>query len=349
MENSSDQKPTIMVTNDDGIDAPGLRSLVRVLVSTNRYVVLVCAPDSEKSAVSHSITWRHPVAARRTNIDGATAYAISGTPVDCTSLGVSQALFPSVPDLVLSGINMGSNCGYHVCYSGTVGGAREAFFYGVPSVSMSYNWVGGKSSIHDYTLAAEACLPIINALLAEIGNQTYTERCFLNIDMPTDVTNHKGYKLTKQGKTLFKMGWRQVTSETEGGKMLSTMTMETDSAAQTETNTSTALQDHALFKREVKGVHIDDPDTDWQYLQDGYITVTPLAALSNAEADCLAYYKDCMIPLFPLKIIIPGKLLLDDSAMTQEKLHSFGICCKLIYQYDCNPIFRYELFMLWRE
>ncbi|KAK0607417.1 hypothetical protein LWI29_014667 [Acer saccharum] len=308
MENSSDQKPTIMVTNDDGIDAPGLRSLVRVLVSTNRYVVLVCAPDSEKSAVSHSITWRHPVTARRTNIDGATAYAISGTPADCTSLGVSQALFPSVPDLVLSGINMGSNCGYHVCYSGTVAGAREAFFHGVPAVSMSYNWVGGKSSIHDYTLAAEACLSIISALLAEIRNQTYPERCFLNIDMPTDVTNHKGYKLSKQGKSIFKMGWRQVTSETEGGKMLSTMTMETDSAAQTETNTSTALQDHALFKREVKGIHIDDPDTDWQYLQEGYITVTPLAALSNAEADCQAYCKDCMIPLFPPKIIIPGIL-----------------------------------------
>ncbi|KAH7573768.1 hypothetical protein JRO89_XS03G0204500 [Xanthoceras sorbifolium] len=320
MENSSDQKPTIMITNDDGIDAPGLRALARVLVSTNRYVVLVCAPDSEKSAVSHSITWRHPVAARRTHVDGAIAYAISGTPVDCTSLGISQALFPSVPDLVLSGINMGSNCGYHIVYSGTVGGAREAFFYGVPSVSISYKWVGGKSSIQDYTLAAEACLPIINALLAEIKNQTYPEKCFLNIDLPTDVANHKGYKLTKQGKSIFNMGWRQVTSETQGGKMLSTMTMETDSAAQTETDTSTALQDHLLFKREVffffffsfmmdcdkdiflywgfeadakavvKGFHIDDPDTDWQYLQEGYITVTPLAALSNAEADCQAYY-----------------------------------------------------------
>ena len=67
-----------MVTNDDGIDAPGLRALVQVLVSTNLYEVLVCAPDSEKSAVSHSITWIHALAVKRVEIEGATAYAVSG-------------------------------------------------------------------------------------------------------------------------------------------------------------------------------------------------------------------------------------------------------------------------------
>ncbi|KAJ4722450.1 putative 5'-nucleotidase surE [Melia azedarach] len=289
---NSDYKPIILITNDDGIDAPGLRALVRVLVSTDRYTVQVCAPDSEQSAVSHSITWRQPIAARRADFDGATAYAISGTPADCGSLGVSQALFPSVPDLVISGINMGSNCGYHVVYSGTVAGAREAFFHGVPSISMSYDWVGGKSNVNDFTLGAEACLPIINAILAEIRSGTYPERCFLNIDLPMDVANHKGYKLTKQGKSIFKMGWRQVTSETQGGKMLSTMTMETDSAARTETDTSTILQENLLFRREARGAHIADPDTDWQFVREGYITITPLAALSNAETDCQVYFKD---------------------------------------------------------
>ncbi|KAH9682664.1 5'-nucleotidase [Citrus sinensis] len=261
---NSDHKPTIMVTNDDGIDAPGLRSVVRVLVSTNRYTVQVCAPDSEKSAVSHSITWRHPISARPADFDGVTAYAVSGTPADCASLGVSQALFPSVPDLVISGINMGSNCGYHVVYSGTVAGAREAFFHGVPSVSISYDWVGGKSNVNDYTLAAEACLPIINAILAEIRNQTYPERCFLNIDLPTDIPNNKG-------TSIFKMGWRRVTSEMQGGKMLSTMTMDTDSAVTIETDTSTPLEEDLLFRREVRGAHIADPDTDWQFLREGYI------------------------------------------------------------------------------
>ncbi|KAK6254958.1 hypothetical protein SCA6_016263 [Theobroma cacao] len=284
--NSYDEKPTVMVTNDDGIDAPGLRALVRVLVSSNRFRVL-------KSAVSHSITWRHPVSVKQVDIDGATAYAVSGTPADCTSLGISGALFPSVPDLVvISGINMGSNCGYHIVYSGTVAGAREAFFNDIPAVSVSYDWVGGISSVNDYTLAAEACLPIFSVMLTEIRNKNYPLRGFLNIDLPTDVANHKGYKLTRQGKSIFKMGWREVTSERQGGKMLSTMEMETDSAARTDTGTSTEAGGHLLFRREVRGAQVDDADTDKQFLQEGYITVTPLGALSHAEADFHSFFKE---------------------------------------------------------
>ncbi|KAL7177922.1 hypothetical protein ACSBR2_031141 [Camellia fascicularis] len=285
-------RPTVMVTNDDGIDAPGLRALVRVLVSANRYKVLVCAPDSEKSAVSHSITWRNAVSVKEVEIDGATAFAVSGTPADCTSLGISKALFPSTPDLVISGINMGSNCGYHIVYSGTVAGAREAFFNGVPSLSISYDWIGSTSCIHDYVLAAEACLPIINAMLSEIKNKTYPQKCFLNVDLPTNVAKHKGYKLTKQGTSIVKMGWRQVTSEAQGGKMLSTMSMETTSSTNSETEGSVMSQERRLFKREVKEAIVDDNDTDCRSLQEGYITVTPLGALSHAEIDCQAYFQE---------------------------------------------------------
>lgn len=285
-------RPTVMVTNDDGIDAPGLRALVRVLVSANRYKVLVCAPDSEKSAVSHSITWRNAVSVKEVEIDGATAFAVSGTPADCTSLGISKALFPSAPDLVISGINMGSNCGYHIVYSGTVAGAREAFFNGVPSLSISYDWIGSTSCIHDYVLAAEACLPIINAMLSEIKNKTYPQKCFLNVDLPTNVAKHKGYKLTKQGTSIVKMGWRQVTSEAQGGKMLSTMSMETISSTNSETEGSVMSQECRLFKREVKEAIVDDNDTDCRSLQEGYITVTPLGALSHAEIDCQAYFQE---------------------------------------------------------
>ena len=97
---SSRDRSRILVTNDDGIDAPRLRALVQVLLSTNLYEVLVCAPDSEKSAVSHSITWRHAIAVKRVDIDGATTYAVFGTPADSSSLGISAALFPSILDLV---------------------------------------------------------------------------------------------------------------------------------------------------------------------------------------------------------------------------------------------------------
>ncbi|KAH7844184.1 hypothetical protein Vadar_025245 [Vaccinium darrowii] len=285
MENSvgACTRPTIMVTNDDGIDAPGLLALVRVLVSTGRYEVQVCAPDSEKSAVSHSITWRNPVSVQEVNLNGATAFAVSGTPADCTSLGLSGSLFPSAPDLVISGINMSSNCGYHIVYSGTVAGAREAFFNGVPALSLSYDWVRGTSNVDDYTVAAEACLPIVDAILAEIKNKTYPQKCFLNVDLPTNVANHKGYKLTKQGKCIIEVGWRQVTSAAQGGKMLSTMTMEANSLTSSEVDASSLPKKHRLFKRETRGRGgiLDEDDTDYRSLQEGYITVTPLGALSN--------------------------------------------------------------------
>uniref|UniRef100_A0A7C9DDX9 5'-nucleotidase n=1 Tax=Opuntia streptacantha TaxID=393608 RepID=A0A7C9DDX9_OPUST len=226
-------RPTIMVTNDDGIDAAGLRALVRVLVATDRYEVRVCAPDSEKSAVSHGISWRHPVSAKQVEIEGAKAFAVSGTPADCASLGASDALFPSIPDLVLSGMNMGSNCGYHIVYSGTVAGAREAFFNGIPSISMSYDWVAGMSTVEDYTFAAEACLPIISAVLADIKNQKYPRRCFLNIDLPTNIRSHK-------------------------------------------------VIEH----------QISEDDIDVQSLKEGYISVTPLGALSPAEVDCQTFFND---------------------------------------------------------
>ncbi|THF97082.1 hypothetical protein TEA_001893 [Camellia sinensis var. sinensis] len=200
---------------------------------------------------------------------------------------------------VISGINMGSNCGYHMLvasspcvYSGTVAGAREAFFNGVPSLSISYDWIGSTSCIHDYVLAAEACLPIINAMLSEIKNKTYPQKCFLNVDLPTNVAKHKGYKLTKQGTSIVKMGWRQVTSEAQGGKMLSTMSMETTSSTNSETEDSVMSQEHRLFKREVKEAIVDNNDTDCRSLQEGYITVTPLGALSHAEIDCQAYFQE---------------------------------------------------------
>ncbi|KMS98595.1 hypothetical protein BVRB_3g070790 [Beta vulgaris subsp. vulgaris] len=282
---------TIMVTNDDGIDAPGLRSLVRVLVSTNLYNIRICAPDSEQSAVSHGITWRHPISAKNVDIEGATAFAVTGTPADCSSLGVSDALFPSIPDLVLSGINMGSNCGYHIVYSGTVAGAQEAFFNNIPAISLSYDWVGGVSNIDDYTVAAEACLPIINAVLAEIKSKTYPQRCFVNIDLPTNIRCHKGYRLTTQGKSIYKMGWRQVTS-TAQGKMLSTMVMDMNSSESLDDSSSAVSRGQKLFRRVAIEHSIDDTDIDARSLQEGYISVTPLGAISPAEPNCQAYFKN---------------------------------------------------------
>ncbi|KAL5541577.1 hypothetical protein UlMin_009287 [Ulmus minor] len=263
-------RATIMVTNDDGIEAPGLQALVQVLLSTKRYVVQVCAPDSEKSAVSHSTTYLHPISVKQVEIQGTTAFAVSGTPADCVSLGVTKALFPSIPDLVISGINKGHNCGYNIVYSGTVASAREAFLYGVPSISMSYYWITNKSQNNDFKLSAMSCLPIINKILEDIKNQTYSNECFLNIDLPTNIANHKGYKLTKQGRNIYKFGWKKIISRE---------------------NTT----DHLLFKKQPEGSssQVDDKeDNDKTSLQQGYITITPLGALSRADKESHAFFKD---------------------------------------------------------
>ncbi|XP_062108357.1 uncharacterized protein LOC133819189 [Humulus lupulus] len=278
METGSEERARILVTNDDGIDAPGLRALVEALVLSGDYVVQVCAPDSEMSAVSHWSTIRHPLSVNQVEIEGATAFAVvSGTPADCASLGISQTLFPSIPDLVISGINKGNNCGYHIVYSGTVAGAREAFLNGVPSISVSYDWMSGKSHVDDFKLSAKACLPIINAILVAINNQTYPSRCFLNIDIPTNVTDHKGCKLTKQSKSTFKLGWKQVKKTSE----------------ENNNTTPTISPNNLSFQRELRGSYLDvDADTDTKSLKEGYITITPLGALTPADADCHSYFKD---------------------------------------------------------
>ncbi|WRX20084.1 Survival protein SurE-like phosphatase/nucleotidase - like 2 [Theobroma cacao] len=324
--NSFEQRPTILITNDDGIEAPGLKALVSVLVSTHQFNLLVCAPQREMSAVGHSITWRRPLSVKQVDMDGATAFVVSGTPADCASLGVSSVLFPSVPDLVISGINQGSNCGYHMLffmtiltkfhhsncsvYSGTAAAAREAFLNGVPAVSISYDYYGGlnaeqlekmlrldaKAKTQDYASAAKTCLPIISAILVEIKNQTYPQGFFLNIDLPRDLANHKGYKLTKQGKSMLKIGWRQITSSVQGGKSLSTVS---------ETDASSISQENLLFCREsfsitgslfqfiqLRGFKVDNDESDQKCLQEGYITITPLGALTHPDNDCQAYFKD---------------------------------------------------------
>ncbi|KAL8139552.1 LOW QUALITY PROTEIN: hypothetical protein V2J09_005573 [Rumex salicifolius] len=322
-------RPTIMVTNDDGIDAPGLRSLVRVLVSTNRYNVRVCAPDQEQSAVSHSIIWRHPIAAKKVEIEGAEAYAISGTPSDCTSLGLSKVLFSSPPDLVLSGINMGGNCGYHglllvlgkpflmvyhPCQYPMTDTEEIVFtslfcleyipnscsnkclvnFYLIYDFFEPGMELLGKSTVDDFPLAAEACLPIIDATLAEIKNKTLPSTCFLNIDLPADVRNHKGYKLTKQGKGFYKMDWMDVTDGTPGIQMASTMTNDVNSFMSKEDGPAAPIGQR-LFRRKATGHQNDDNATesiDDHAVKQGYIAVTPLHALSNADADCYSFYNN---------------------------------------------------------
>ena len=153
-----DNDMRILISNDDGIFAPGLMALVRAF-SAAGHTVYVAAPDSQRSAASHSMTLFRPLTARARAVEGAEkAWAIDGTPVDCVKLAV-KALCPEV-EFVISGVNHGYNAGSDVLYSGTVGAALEAVMNGVPAIAFSARENGNPG-------AAEAYLPVVlEALLA---------------------------------------------------------------------------------------------------------------------------------------------------------------------------------------
>jgi 5'-nucleotidase len=125
----------ILLTNDDGIYAPGLEALYKHLAV--RHSVVVIAPDREQSAVGHGITLNKPLRAHHVSINNVfQGYAVSGTPADCIKMGVLEIL-DSKPDMVISGINPGANVGININYSGTVAAAKEASLYGMPAIAVS--------------------------------------------------------------------------------------------------------------------------------------------------------------------------------------------------------------------
>uniref|UniRef100_A0A1D1YQ12 5'-nucleotidase surE n=1 Tax=Anthurium amnicola TaxID=1678845 RepID=A0A1D1YQ12_9ARAE len=184
-------------------------------------------------------------------------------------------------------------------YSGTVAGAREAFLHGVPAVAVSYHWIGGRSSIDDLKRAAECCLPLLNALLAEISSGTYPEGAFLNVDLPTDLTCHKGFKITRQGKSMTRIGWKQTTACSPVGKSYVTADMEINSLEEKPNELSISSPAALWFKRRIveKNGYTEEEgeDIDFKALQEGYITVTPLGALSCIELEAQNYFKDWLL------------------------------------------------------
>ena len=125
----------ILLTNDDGIHAEGLRALYRSFCP--RHHVTVVAPDRERSAVGHGITLNEPLRAVPFEANGGVCgFAVNGTPVDCIKLGLTE-IAGMDQDLVISGINSGENVGVNLNYSGTVAAAREASLYGIPAISIS--------------------------------------------------------------------------------------------------------------------------------------------------------------------------------------------------------------------
>ena len=180
-------RPLILITNDDGYRAPGLQAL-RDAVSDIGDIVVV-APDRERSACGQGITIKGPLTVER--IDQ-TTYAIDGTPADCVILALAN-LLPKKPDVVLSGINRGANLGDDVYYSGTVGGAREAAFWGIPAGACSL--VARRRPL-DFTESAKYSRRLCQILLSHPPRPGV----LLNLNVPEgDGSELKGVKLTRQG------------------------------------------------------------------------------------------------------------------------------------------------------
>lgn len=125
----------ILLTNDDGFDAPGLQKLYTIL--KEKFQLLIVAPIEEMSGIGHGITMFKEIVVNKRGCNGEFyGYAVKGTPVDCVKLALSE-LLPWKPDLIISGINAGQNTGTNILYSGTVGAAIEGYLYGIPSLAVS--------------------------------------------------------------------------------------------------------------------------------------------------------------------------------------------------------------------
>lgn len=136
----------ILLVNDDGIDSPHLRALCAACAARGHRVT-VCAPKTQQSAKSHAFTISTPVMVKKSSMPGAlAAWAVDGTPVDCTRLGV-KCLCEETPDVVISGINQGYNVGLATYVSGTVGAAREAAFMGLKSLAVSIDYGAGAEAV----------------------------------------------------------------------------------------------------------------------------------------------------------------------------------------------------------
>lgn len=160
----------ILITNDDGYQAPGIRILAEVLSSIAK--ITMVAPDRNKSGASNSLTLMRPLRAQK-SAEG--YYFVDGTPTDCVHLAISGLLDES-PDMVVSGINAGANLGDDVLYSGTVAGAMEGRYLGLPAIAVS---LAGKHHQH-YESAAEVTLRIVQNLI----RNPLPEDSILNINVP---------------------------------------------------------------------------------------------------------------------------------------------------------------------
>jgi 5'-nucleotidase len=186
------ERPKIIITNDDGIHAPGIQSLWRVLHDADFADLCIIAPSQERSGSGVSITWDQPILIQKIEWKDTDAWAVGGTPADCIKMG-ERIILEKKPDFIVSGINAGSNAGRNVLHSGTIGACIEGVFRGIPGVAFSCE----NGEAPNYHVAEKYVLSIIRYVM----ENPLPLGCFLNVNFPHAAKDAvRGFKLTHQGK-----------------------------------------------------------------------------------------------------------------------------------------------------
>ena len=231
----------VLITNDDGILAPGLSVMERIAASVADEVWTV-APETDQSGIGHALTLSNPLRIREVEDR---RFAVSGTPADCAIVGV-RSILPEPPDLVLSGVNAGQNIADDVVYSGTIGGAMEGRLMGIPAIAVSqaYRWQESKYIPWE---TVERHGPELIGILATMRFDGST---FLNVNFPSvDPSEVKGVRAVRQGSV--------------------------DHSLEAEERTDTRGNAYHWL-RFARGEPLAQEGSDVAALRDGYITVTPL-------------------------------------------------------------------------
>ncbi len=243
----------ILVTNDDGINAPGLALLEQIAheLAGPAGEVWVVAPAFEQSGVAHKISYTHPMMISRL---GERRFTAEGSPADCVLAGLYDVLDGSPPDLVLVGVNRGNNAGENVLYSGTVGGAMEGALQGIPAVALSQYIGEGNLKTGDVFAAARVhARPLLERLVAEAPWESEGYRLFFNVNFPPlPAEAVRGVRITHQG-------------------------LRSDARFSVEPHFSPSGRKF-LWVRGGPQHHPADPGSDVTLCLEGYIAVTPMRA-----------------------------------------------------------------------
>jgi 5'-nucleotidase len=190
----SDKKPLILITNDDGYSAPGIRSLIKAVKGLGELIIV--APDKPQSGMGHAITVSATLHINKIEVEGVQGYSCSGTPVDCVKIAVNK-IINGKPDMIVSGINHGSNSSINVIYSGTMSAAMEGAIENIPAIGFS---ILDHSIDADFSAAMEIARKICKQVL-EKGMPNYS--C-LNVNIPAiEADLIAGIKVCRQARAVW--------------------------------------------------------------------------------------------------------------------------------------------------